>query len=142
MTRLSFSRSVRNTQNFYRFYEIFLFSPLYDFQIQGQVYRLIIQARCENQQPTCCQEGARTLGKVKIPKFQRQILIYIQKFVRNIIHHYNHNTLVVLELFTVSFYQFLFSRYLELAERHFSSDILVPFPNSGVLYSRDHMLTF
>ena len=33
---------------------------------------------------------------------------------------------------------FLFSRYLELAERHFSSDILVPFPDSGVLYSRGH----
>ena len=53
------------------------------------------------------------------------------------IHHYNHETLVVLVLFTVSFYHFLFSRYLELAERHFSSDILVPFPDSGVLYSRD-----
>ena len=51
------------------------------------------------------------------------------------IHHYNHET-VVLVLFTVSFYHFLFSRYLELAERHFSSDILVPFPDSGVLYSR------
>ena len=50
-------------------------------------------------------------------------------------HHYNHETLV-LELFTVSFYHFSFSRYLELAERHFSSDILVPFPDSGVLYSR------
>ena len=53
------------------------------------------------------------------------------------IHHYNHETLVVLVLFTVSFYHFLFSRYLELAERHFWSDILVPFPDSGVLYSRD-----
>ena len=52
------------------------------------------------------------------------------------IHHYNHETLVVLVLFTVSFYHFLFSRYLELAERHFSSDILVPFPDSGVLYIR------
>ena len=52
------------------------------------------------------------------------------------IHHYNHEALVVLVLFTVSFYHFLFSRYLELAERHFSSDILVPFPDSGVLYSR------
>ena len=52
------------------------------------------------------------------------------------IHHYNHETLVVLVLFTVFFYQFLFSRYLELTERHFSSNILVPFPDSGVLYSR------
>ena len=51
-------------------------------------------------------------------------------------HHYNHKTLVVLELVTVSFYHFLFLRYLELAERHFLSDILVPFPDSGVLYSR------
>ena len=51
------------------------------------------------------------------------------------IHHYNHETLVVLVLFTVPFYHFSFSRYLELAECHFSSDILVPFPDSGVLYS-------
>ena len=54
------------------------------------------------------------------------------------IHHYNHKTLVVLVLFTVPFYHFSFSRYLELGERHFSSDILVPFPDSGVLYSRDN----
>ena len=51
------------------------------------------------------------------------------------IHHYNHKTLVVLVLFTVPFYHFSFSRYLELVECHFSSDILVPFPGSGVLYS-------
>ena len=44
-------------------------------------------------------------------------------------------TLWYLELFTVSFYHFSFLRYLELAECHFSSDILVPFPDSGVLYS-------
>ena len=55
------------------------------------------------------------------------------------IHHYNYKTLVVLVLFTVPFYHFLFSRYLEFAERHFSSDILVPFPDSGVLYSRDNL---
>ena len=53
------------------------------------------------------------------------------------IHHYNHETLVVLVLFTVSFYHFSFSRYLELAKRHFWSDILVPFPDSGVLYSHE-----
>ena len=51
------------------------------------------------------------------------------------IHHYNHETLVVLLPFTVPFYHFPFSRYLELAEHHFSSDILVPLPDSGVLYS-------
>ena len=51
------------------------------------------------------------------------------------IHHYNHEALVVLVLFTVPLYHFLFLRYLELAERNFSSDILVPFPDSGVLYS-------
>ena len=33
------------------------------------------------------------------------------------------------------FYHFLFSRYLDLAERHFLSDILVPFPDSSNLYS-------
>ena len=45
-----------------------------------------------------------------------------------------------MELFTVSFYHFSFSRYLELAERHFSSDILVPFPDLGVLYNREVMI--
>ena len=39
-------------------------------------------------------------------------------------------------LFTVSFYHFLFSRYLGLAKRRFSSDVLVPFPDSSDLYSR------
>ena len=53
------------------------------------------------------------------------------------IHHCNHKALPVLVLFTVLFYQFLFSRYLQLAERHFLSDILVPFPDWGVLYSHD-----
>ena len=56
------------------------------------------------------------------------------------IHHYNHETLVVLVLFTVPVYHFSFSRYLELAERHFSSDIWVPFPDSGVLYNRAHKI--
>ena len=53
------------------------------------------------------------------------------------IHHYNHEILVVVVHFTVSFYHFSFSRYLELAERLFSFDILVPFPDAGVLYSSE-----
>ena len=36
---------------------------------------------------------------------------------------------------TIPFYHFLFSRYLDLTKSHFSSDILVPFPNSSDLYS-------
>ena len=39
-------------------------------------------------------------------------------------------------LFTVPFYHFLFSRYLVLAKRRFTSDIFVPFPDSNDLYSR------
>ena len=58
------------------------------------------------------------------------------------IHHYSHKTLVVLVLFTVSFYHFLFLRYLELAEHHFLSDILVPFPGSGFFYSREYGMKF
>ena len=42
----------------------------------------------------------------------------------------------MLVLFTVPFYHFLLSRYLDLAERQFSSDILVRFPDSRDLYSR------
>ena len=44
---------------------------------------------------------------------------------------------MILVLFTVPFCHFLFSRYLGLAKRHFSSDILVPFPNLSDLYSRE-----
>ena len=63
----------KNGQNFYHFFKIFLFNPLYNFQIEGQVYRLIIYRQAgfvqhKNQQPTCSQVGARTCGKVKIPK--------------------------------------------------------------------------
>ena len=35
-----------------------------------------------------------------------------------------------------TFYHFLLSRYLGLTKRHFSSDILVPFPDLSDLYSR------
>ena len=35
----------------------------------------------------CCQEGARTNRKVKIPKLQRWILDFLKKSVENIIHH-------------------------------------------------------
>ena len=38
---------------------------------------------------------------------------------------------------TVPSYHFLFSRCLDLTERHFLSDILVPFPDSRDLYSRE-----
>ena len=57
------------------------------------------------------------------------------------IHHYNHQAFTILVLFTVPFYHFLFSRYLFLTGRHFSSDILVPFPNSSNLYSRVKAVT-
>ena len=52
------------------------------------------------------------------------------------IHHCNRQAFIILVLFTVPFYHFLFSRYLGLTKRHFSSDILVPFPDSSDLYSR------
>ena len=43
---------------------------------------------------------------------------------------------MILVFYTVLFYHFLFLRYLVLVQRHFSSDILVPFPDSKNLYSR------
>ena len=46
---------------------------------------------------------------------------------------------MILVLFTVPFYHFLFLRYLVLAERHFLSDILVPFPDLCNLYSRVYL---
>ena len=49
---------------------------------------------------------------------------------------------MILVLFTVPLYHFLFLRYLVLAERHFSSDILVPFPDSSNLYSCAYVPTF
>ena len=60
---------------------------------------------------------------------------FFQKFVGNMIHHYNCQAFMILVLFTVPFYHFLFLRYLVLAERHFLSDILVPFPDLCNLYS-------
>ena len=36
----------------------------------------------------------------------------------------------------IRFLSFLISRYLDLTERHFLSDILVPFPDSSDLYIR------
>ena len=52
------------------------------------------------------------------------------------IHHCNRQAFIILVLFTVPFYHVLFSRYLGLTKRHFSSDISVPFPDSSDLYSR------
>ena len=43
------------------------------------------------------------------------------------IHYYNCSAFIILVLFTVPFHHFLFSRYLDLTERHFSLDILVHF---------------
>ena len=37
------------------------------------------------------------------------------------IHHYNRWAFIILVLFTVPLYHFLFSRYLDLTEHHFSS---------------------
>ena len=44
---------------------------------------------------------------------------------------------MILVLFTVPLNHILLSRYLVLVERHFSSDILVPFPDLCNLYSCD-----
>ena len=52
------------------------------------------------------------------------------------IYHHNRQIFITLVLFTVPFYHFLFSRYLDLTERRFSSDVLVPFPDLSDLYSR------
>ena len=46
-------------------------------------------------------------------------------------HHCNCQAFIILVLFTLCFYHFLFSRYPGLSKRHFSSDILVPFPDSS-----------
>ena len=89
----------------------------------------------KNRQPRCCHEGARTHRKVEIPKLQRPILSFLQNSVGNTIHHYNRYAFIILVLFTVSFYHSLFSRYLDLTECLFLSDILVPFPDSSDLYS-------
>ena len=54
------------------------------------------------------------------------------------IHDKKHETFIILVLFTVPFYHFLSSRYVDLAELTFCLDALIPFPDSGVLYSRGH----
>ena len=62
---------------------------------------------------------------------------FLKKFVGNMTHHQNRQTFMILVFFTVPFYHFLISRYLVLAEHHFLSDILVPFPDSRNLYNHD-----
>ena len=52
------------------------------------------------------------------------------------LNDYYRQEFIIVVLFKVPFYHFLFSRYLDLTERYFSSDILVPFPDSSDLYSR------
>ena len=66
----------------------------------------------------------------------------VKNSVGNMIHHYSSQAFIILVLFTVPFYNFLFSRYLGLIKRHFLSDILVPFPDSSNLYSRDKTFNF
>ena len=88
----------------------------------------------KNRQLRFCQEGARTYGKVKIPKTFTCVFFlffFFQNSVRNMIHYYNCKAFIILVLFTVPFHHFLFSRYLD----HFSSDILVLFPDWNNLYS-------
>ena len=43
-------------------------------------------------------------------------------------------------LFRLPFYHFLLTRYLNLTERHFLSDILVPLPDFSNLYSREYLV--
>ena len=45
---------------------------------------------------------------------------------------------MIVVLFTVPFDRFLFLRYLVLAERHVSSDILAPFPDLRDLCNREN----
>ena len=51
------------------------------------------------------------------------------------IYHCNRLAFIILVLFTVPFYYIVLSRYLGLTKRHFSSDILVPFPDLSDFYS-------
>ena len=54
------------------------------------------------------------------------------------IHDKKHETFIILVLFTVPFYHFLFTRYVDLTELTFCLGALIPFPDSGVLYSRGY----
>ena len=131
-------------QNFHCSFKFLLFYPLYVFQILVQIYQSIIQfnwarltqraaakmlsRRCQNSQKSENTQTSEVNSK------------FFQKSVRNMIHHCNRQAFIILVLFTVPFYHFLFSRYLGLTKRHFSSDILVPFPDSSDLYSHDGLL--
>ena len=126
--------------NLHRFLRFSLFQPLYDFQILVQIYQSIIQSdqtwlthksaakmlsrRCQNSQKSENTQTSEVNSK------------FFQNSGGNILHHYNCQTLIILVLFTAPFFNFLFSRYLDLTERHFSSDFQVPFPDSTDLYSR------
>ena len=131
----------KNRQNFHRFLKFSLFYPLYDFRILVQIYQSIIQfdwarltqraaakmlsRRCQNSQKS---ENTQT-SKVNCKFFSKSFQKHDTPLQLLGIHYSS-------TFYKIPFYHFLFSRYLGLTKRHFSSDIFVPFPDSSDLYSR------
>ena len=75
------------------------------------------------------------MQKWKYPNFRGKLYFFLEICWK---HDTSLQSLdIILVLFTVLFSHFLFLIYLVLAERHFLSDILVSFPDSGDLYSRE-----
>ena len=94
----------KKRQNFCCFLKLFLFCPLYDFRILVQIYQLIIQF---NQTWVTKKLSAKLLS-IKCQNLWKnentqtsEVNSYFQKFVGNMIHHYNCQAFMILVLFTV-----------------------------------------
>ena len=72
----------------------------------------------------------------KSPIFEGKLQVFISYLSEMKIVSMFYN-FFILALFTACFYHFLFWRYLNSSMTRFSSDILLPFPNSNDLNSRD-----
>ena len=74
----------------------------------------------------------------KSPIFEGNLRIFISYLSKiRIVSMFYNCVFLILALFTACFYHFLFWRYWNSSMTRFSSDILLPFPDSNDLNSRD-----
>ena len=118
----------------------FEFYPLYDFSILVQIYQLIIQfnqarltqklaakmlSRCQNSQKS---ENTQT-SDVNSKFFSKSCWKHDTPLQLLGIHYSS-------TFYSTHLLYSILKIFLDLTKRHFSSDILVPFPDSSDLYSR------
>ena len=130
----------KKRQNFCCYLKLFLFYPLYDFRILVQMYQAIIQFN----QTQLTQKSSVKMLSLRWQNPQKNENTQTSEVNSNFFLEicWKHDTSlqsrgIHYSSALIPFYHYLFSRYLVLADRHFSSDILVPFPDSCNLCSCD-----